>query len=106
VTAYNAGSRTGEIGVRMALGATRGDIVRLVLKGSLALIGLGVLVGLPLTMIASRFLASQLYGASPYDPAVTSTAVVALVGSVLVASMIPAVRASLAAPVEALRAEA
>ena len=106
VTAYNAGCRTGEIGVRMALGATRGDIVRLVLRGSLALICLGVLVGLPLTIITSRFLVSQLYGASPYDPAVISTAVMALVLSVLVASMIPAVRASLATPVDALRSEA
>jgi predicted permease len=106
VTAYNAGCRTGEIGVRMALGATRGDIVRLVLRGSVALICLGVLVGLPLTIITSRFLVSQLYGVSPSDPAVISTAVMALVLSVLVASMIPAVRASLATPVDALRSEA
>jgi predicted permease len=106
VTAYNAGCRTGEIGVRMALGATRGGIVRLVLRGSVALICVGVLVGLPLTIIASRFLGSQLYGANPYDPAVISIAVTALVLSVLVASMIPAVRASLATPVDALRSEA
>jgi predicted permease len=105
VTAYNAGCRTGEIGVRMALGATRGDIVRLVLRGSVALIFLGLVAGLPLTIIAARFLVSQLYGASPYDPAVISAAVMALALSVLVASMIPAVRASLATPVDALRAE-
>jgi ABC-type antimicrobial peptide transport system permease subunit len=106
VTAYNAECRTGEIGVRMALGATRSDIVRLVLRGSFVLICLGLLVGLPLTIVASRFLVSQLYGMSPYDPAVLATAVAALVLSVLAASMIPAVRASLAAPVDALRAEA
>jgi len=105
VTAFNAGSRTGEIGVRMALGANRSNIVRLVLKGSFALICCGVLIGLPLTLVASRFLTSQLYGANPYDPTVISAAVVALVISVLVASLIPAIRASLFTPVNVLRTE-
>jgi predicted permease len=105
VTAYNAGCRTSEIGVRMALGASRANIVRLVLKGSFALIFWSVGIGLPLTLAASRFLAGQLYGANPYDPVVISAAVSALVFSVLVASLVPAFRASLVAPVVALRAE-
>jgi ABC-type antimicrobial peptide transport system permease subunit len=105
VTAYNAECRTGEIGVRMALGADRGNIVRLVLRGAFALILWGLLIGLPLTLAAARFLASQLYGTNPYDPVVVVTATLVLGISVLVASLIPAFRASLISPLEALRAE-
>jgi ABC-type antimicrobial peptide transport system permease subunit len=105
VTAYNAGCRTGEIGVRIALGANRANIVRLVLRGALALILWGLLIGLPLTFVAARFLASQLYGANPYDPAVVLTAILALGLPVLVASLIPALRASLISPLSALRTE-
>jgi predicted permease len=105
VTAFDAGSRTGEIAVRMALGANRRNIVRLVLKGSFALICCGVLIGVPLTLLASQLLTSQLYGASPYDPTVIVAAIMVLVLSVLVASLIPAIRASLSAPMNVLRAE-
>jgi ABC-type antimicrobial peptide transport system permease subunit len=63
------------------------------------------LIGLPLTFVAVRFLASQLYGANPYDPAVVLTAILALGLPVLVASLIPALRASLISPLDALRAE-
>lgn len=105
VTAYNAGCRTSEIGVRVALGANRGNIVWLVLRGSLALIFWGILIGLPLTFAASRFLSIQLYGASPYDPVVLLTSIAALGLSVLVASPIPALRASSISPLAALRAE-
>ena len=65
VTAHNAGSRTNEIGVRMALGANRGHVVRLVLWGAFPLIAGGLLLGLPLTLAAGRFLGSQLYGMNP-----------------------------------------
>jgi ABC-type antimicrobial peptide transport system permease subunit len=105
VTAYNAGCRTGEIGVRMALGANRGNIVRLVLKGAFALIPWGLLIGLPLTFAAARFLAIQLYGMYPYNPVVLFAAMLALGIPVLVASVIPAFRASLISPLHALRAE-
>jgi ABC-type antimicrobial peptide transport system permease subunit len=105
VTAYYAESRTGEIGVRMALGANRGNVVRLVLKGALALIFWGLLIGLLLTFAAARFLSSQLYGMNPYDPVVVLAAILALGLSVLVASLIPAYRASWISPLDALRAE-
>jgi predicted permease len=105
VTAYNAERRVNEIGVRMALGADRRDVVALVLKGAFGLIVFGLLVGLPLTVAAGRFLGSQLYGMNPFNPAVTSIAVVALGLSALVACLIPAFRASLISPLEALRAE-
>lgn len=105
VTAYNAGRRINEVGVRMALGANRGHVVRLVVRGAFALILFGLLIGLPLTLAAGRFLGSQLYGTSPFNAAVTLGAVLALGLSALAASLVPAVRASLISPVEALRAE-
>ncbi|SPE35758.1 conserved membrane hypothetical protein [Candidatus Sulfopaludibacter sp. SbA3] len=105
VTAYNAGRRVSEIGVRMALGADRGDVIRLVLRGAFGLILVGLLIGLPLTFAAGRFLGSQLYGMNPYDPIVTLAAVVTLGLSGLAASLIPALRASSISPLEALRVE-
>ena len=105
VTAYNAGRRTGEIGVRMALGADRGDVVTLVLRGALALIVIGLCVGLPLSFAVARFLGHQLYGMNPYNPVVTLAAVVVLGLCAFVASLIPAARASLISPLEALRVE-
>ena len=105
VIAYNAGRRTGEVGVRIALGATRGDVVRLVLKGAIGLIVAGLSIGLPLTFAAGRLLENQLYGIKPYHPAVTVPAVAVLGLSALLASVIPAIRASLISPLEVLRAE-
>jgi predicted lysophospholipase L1 biosynthesis ABC-type transport system permease subunit len=105
VTAHNAGRRTSEIGVRVALGATRGQVVRLVLRGALGLIVIGLLIGLPLTWAVGRFLGNQLYGTSPFDPAVILTAVCALGISALVACTVPAVRASAISPVDALRTQ-
>jgi predicted permease len=105
VTAYNAGHRFGEIGVRVALGASRPQVVALVLRGAFSLILLGLLVGLPLTAIGGRFLGVQLYGVSPYNPFVTATAVLALALSAGIAALIPALRASRISPMEALRVE-
>jgi predicted permease len=105
VTAYNAGRRVSEIGVRMALGANRGHVVRLVLRGAFGPILFGLLIGLPLTLAAGRFLGNQLYGMNPYNPVVTLVAVVTLGLSALAASLIPALRASLISPLEALRVE-
>jgi predicted permease len=105
VTAYNAGRRTNEIGVRMALGANRGHVVSLVLRGAIGLVAFGLLIGLPLTLAAGRFLGSQLYGMSPYNPVVTLAAVAVLGLSALIASFIPALRASWISPLDALRTE-
>ncbi|MBV9498692.1 MAG: ABC transporter permease [Acidobacteriaceae bacterium] len=105
VTAYNAGRRTSEIGVRMALGANRGQVVALIVQGAFALIIFGLLIGLPLTLATGRFLGHQLYGMNPYDPAVTLAAVLALALCALAACLIPALRASWISPSEALRAE-
>ena len=105
VTAHNVGRRVSEIGVRMALGADRGHILRLVLRGAFGLILFGLFIGLPLTFAAGRLLGNQLYGVSPYDPGVILAAVLILGLSAMAASLIPALRASSISPLEALRYE-
>jgi len=105
VTAYNAGRRTNEIGLRMALGASRGNVVTLVLRGAFGLIAVGLLLGLPLSAMAGRFLGRQLYGMNPYNPVVSMAAVVTLGLCALAASLIPALRASRLSPLGALRVE-
>lgn len=105
VTAYNASSRTNEIGIRMALGANRSNVLALILRGASALLAVGLILGIPLTLAAGRFLGSQLYGVNQADPVVMGTAVVVLGLSALIAALIPAFRASSISPMEALRAE-
>ena len=77
----------------------------MILRGALGLIVIGLVLGLPLTFAAGRFLGNQLYGMNPYDPFVMLIAVAALGLSALWASLIPALRASRISPLEALRAE-
>jgi predicted permease len=105
VTAYNAGSRTNEIGVRMALGANRGNVLALILRGALVQIAIGLALGVPLTVAAGRFLEDQLYGINQHDPIVIAIAILALGVSGLTAALIPALRASSVPPIQALRAE-
>jgi ABC-type antimicrobial peptide transport system permease subunit len=105
VTAYNVGSRTNEIGVRMALGADRGNVLSLILRGALTQIVLGLLLGIGLALAAGRFLGSQLYGINQYDPMIIVVAMLVLGISALVAALIPAFRASSISPLDALRAE-
>jgi putative ABC transport system permease protein len=97
------GQRTREIGVRMALGARGGDVVRMVVRqsGRLALLGVGV--GLVLALGLSRFLESLLYGVRPWDPLTLAAASGVLAGATLLASMAPARRAARMDPVAALR---
>jgi predicted permease len=105
VTAYNVGRRVSEIGLRMALGANRGEVVAMVLRGALGLILFGLLVGLPLAIFSGTYLGAELYGMSPYNTAVTTMSVMALGLSAFFACLIPALRASRISPMEALRTE-
>jgi predicted permease len=105
VTAYNAGRRVTEIGVRMALGAKRRSVVALILRGAFALIVCGLIFGVALALATARVLKGELYGFNPYDPMVIAIAVVVLALSALIATLIPAFRASSVSPAEALRSE-
>jgi putative ABC transport system permease protein len=103
VMSYAVSQRTSEIGIRLALGADGGDILRLVVSTSLQLAGIGLAAGVALALVLTRTLASMLYRTSPADP-LTIGAVVALLGAIaLLAGYLPARRASHIAPVEALR---
>jgi predicted permease len=105
VLAYQVGQRTREIGVRVALGARSGDVVRMVVRRGVGLAALGAVIGLTLAFGATRLLATLLYGVSATDP-LTFTAVPALLMAVaLTASWLPARRAARVDPMVALRAE-
>jgi putative ABC transport system permease protein len=103
VMAYSVVQRQHEIGLRMALGAAQGDVLRLVLRQGLTLVGIGLLIGLALALAVARTTASLLYG-SALDP-VTFAAVAGVLAFVaLIASTVPALRASRVDPLIALRA--
>jgi predicted permease len=103
ITAYSVARRTGEIGVRMALGANRTNVVIMVLGKALMLVGVGLALGIPIALLAGRLMRSQLYGVHAYDPLTLFVAVVALGASAAVAGFIPARRAASIEPMKALR---
>jgi len=105
VTAYGVEQRTGEIGVRMALGADRASVMAMVLGGAFCQVGSGLALGIPVAIGAGLLMASQLFGVTPWDPVILSAAAVLLVLAALIAAAIPAHRAASVDPAEALRAE-
>jgi predicted permease len=105
VTAYTVERRTGEIGVRMALGANRSSVVRLVLRGAFLQILIGLLIGIPVSIGCSRLIAAQLYQVKGWDPYVLGGSILALGVCALIASIIPARKAASINPVTALRVE-
>jgi ABC-type antimicrobial peptide transport system permease subunit len=105
VTAYNVTRRTNEIGIRMALGANRGNVVSMVLRGAFSQVGFGLCVGIPLAIVCGRYLSHQLYGVGLYDPFVLGGAAIVLCVCALMAGLPPARRAASIEPSEALRAE-
>lgn len=105
VMAYAVLSRTREFGIRAALGAGRGRILSLVLRQGLATITLGMVAGVGLAMLTSRFVSALLVGVSAYDPLAFTAAVLVLVVVATSASLVPARVATRVQPVEALRAE-
>ncbi len=105
VTAYTVERRTSEIGVRMALGANRLNVVRLVLRGAFRQVLVGLLIGIPISIACGHLIAAQLYQIKSWDPLVLGSSIVALSVCALVASIIPAQRAASINPVQALRIE-
>jgi predicted permease len=105
VLSYVVGRRTTELGIRMALGARRGQVMGLVLSQGLRLVLFGLVIGVPASLVAGRLIASQLVGMSSKDPLTIGGVIVILVATSLAAALIPAARASGVDPKAALLAE-
>jgi predicted permease len=105
VTAYSVAQRTNEIGIRMVLGADRGKVLGLVLRGAFQRVAIGLLLGLPLAVGAGKLIGAQLYGVSSWDPSALMIAAVALAVCSFFAAIIPANRAASIQPMKALRVE-
>jgi len=105
VTAYTVERRTNEIGIRMALGAGRLNVLKLVLRGALLQMAIGLVIGIPITIAAGRAMSAQLFGVKPYDPRILLLTTAALVVAAFLAAVIPARRAATLDPIRALRSE-
>jgi ABC-type antimicrobial peptide transport system permease subunit len=104
VMTYTITRRTGEIGLRVALGAQRADVIRMVLIDAVSVVAVGLLVGLPVALVATRMLRAQVHGVTPTDPVSIALAVAVLAASTMAAVLVPALRASRVSPMVALRA--
>lgn len=105
LTAYSVARRTAEIGVRTALGATRGRIVKLILNSALTQAAAGLLLGIPAALAAGRLLADQVHGVKTWDPVIFLAAALVLALCAAIAALIPALRAGSVDPIRALRVD-
>ncbi len=105
LVSYSVSRRTAEIGVRMALGAGRAGVFRMVILESLSVVGAGVAAGIPLALIAARFARGMLYEVSPADPRLLAISAAALMATAVIAAVVPAIRATRIDPIAALRVE-
>ena len=105
VTAYAVAQRTSEIGIRMALGANRMDVQRMVLRGAFLQVGVGLAIGIPCAVEAGHLMAAELFGVDAVNPLVLLATIAVLGLSALLAASLPARRAAGVEPMEALRGE-
>jgi predicted permease len=105
VASYAAARRTNEIGIRMALGADRGNVVALMLRMAMRPIILGLALGIPAALLGARLIASQLFDVKSYDPVIFGSATVVLALCAIAAAYLPARRAASIDPMQALRTE-
>lgn len=105
VVSYTVESRTQEIGIRMALGAQRSSVLRMILASSISLVVVGLVAGVVGALMLSRYVSGMLIGVSPRDPLIFITLPLALLAVTIIASLIPASRATRVEPVTALRYE-
>jgi len=105
ITAYSVARRTSEIGLRMALGANRANVLALVLRRALLLVAVGLAIGIPVALLGGRLMRSQLYGVRTYDPLTLAGAILVLSAFAALAGFIPARRAASIEPMNALRTE-
>ncbi len=105
ITSYTVARRTSEIGLRMALGADRSNVLAMVLKGAFVQVVIGLVLGIPVAMIAARYMTDQLYGVKVFDPASIGIAVASLICAATLAGFVPARRAASIEPMKALRTE-
>ncbi|HSS98872.1 MAG TPA: FtsX-like permease family protein, partial [Terriglobales bacterium] len=103
VMAYTVEQRTSEIGVRMAMGADRSNVMKMVLRAAFLQIGIGLAIGIPTAIGAGKLMSDQLFGVKPWDPIMLAFAVLMLGLAALLASVIPARRAAGVQPMVALR---
>jgi putative ABC transport system permease protein len=105
VVAYTVSLRTQEIGLRMAIGAQRGDVLRLVVGGGMKLALVGVAIGILGALALARFVETMLYAVTPFDPASYAATAAVLLAVAALACYVPARRAMRVDPIVALRAE-
>ena len=103
VMAYSVEQRTSEIGLRMALGADRATVIKMVLRGAFSQVGVGLLLGIPAAIGAGKLMTNQLFGVQPWDPIRLALAIVLLCLAAFLASALPASRAARVEPMVALR---
>ena len=105
VMAYSVNRRTREIGIRISMGAARGDVLWLVLRDCLLMVGAGIAIGVPVSIALSRLVRAQLFGVTPSDPAAFLVAIFVLAAVGAAAGALPSFRASRVDPLIALRYE-
>ncbi|HTR23091.1 MAG TPA: ABC transporter permease [Terriglobales bacterium] len=105
VTAYSVERRTSEIGIRMALGADRLNVLKLVARGAFTQIGVGLLIGLPASVLAGYGMTKKLFGVKPYAPDILLITIAVLSVAAVIATLMPARKAAILEPIRALRTE-